>query len=149
MVETRLRGQEASIRIARGNVVEDTVTAIKNFTAQLELAILEEGYLGETTVRKDDIFNGISGSFDVDYESQDVLVLIDAIKQRAQRRPAVPVQSTTINATVRFTFPNGDTPRILVKDMKFGALPINIGARDSYIGSSLSYGCEDIKFITT
>jgi hypothetical protein len=147
MAETRIRGQEVSIRISRNANVESTITAVKDFTVQLDMATLDEGYLGETTMRKDDIFNGVSGSFTIDHESQDILVFMDFIKQRAQRR--IPVNQSRANATGRFTFPNGDVPRLLIPDMKFDAIPISVPGRNAYVNSSFSYKAEDVRFITT
>jgi len=149
MAETRIRGQEVTIRLARGNQVEATITAIKDFSYQYETATISEGYIGETTMRQDDIFNGISGSFTVDHESQDVLLLADFIKKRARRSPEAPINQSRINATGRFTFPNGETPRVLIKDMKFDAIPVNIGSRDTYVNTTFSFRCEDALVITT
>lgn len=147
MAETRIRGQEVSIRISQGNEVQDTVTAIKDFSAQWDFATISEGYVGETTMRQDDIFNGISGSFTVDHESQDLMLLLDTIRQRAQRRLAL--ASSQINATGRFTFPNGETPLLLIPDMKFDAVPVTIGSRDTYVNSAFPYKAETARVLTT
>lgn len=146
MGETRIRGQEAQIRLSRNAVVESTITAIKTFNIQWDFAILEEGYLGEKTMRKDDIFNGGSGAFDIDPESQELLLLIDFIRQRAQRRTAV--NDSRVNSTVRLTFPNGDTPLVLLPDMKFDPANLTIPKRDSYVSSSFSYKVEEPRIIT-
>jgi hypothetical protein len=147
MAETRLRGQEVTLRLVRGRDVEATVTAFKDFTVQFDLATMEEGYLGELTMRKDDIYNGVSGSFTVDAESQDLFVLMDFIKRRAQRK--IPVNQSTINVTARFTFPNGETPKLLIRDLKFDAIPIAVPGRNAYVNGSFSYKAEDARFITT
>ena len=123
------------------------MTAIKDFTFQYDFATLSEGYLGETTMRKDDIFNGISGSFVVDQESQDILLFQNFLKQRAQRNPAVPINQSRVNATVRLTFPNGESPRVIIRDMKFGAAPNAAPARDAYVNTSFSYEAEDARVI--
>lgn len=149
MTETRIRGQEVVIRIAQGNAPVANVTAIKEFTAQFDLATIEQGYLGETTMRKDDIFNGISGSFTIDAESQDLFTFIRTLQLRAQRDPSTPVQTTRINATGRFTFPNGQTPRLIVQDMKFDAIPISVPSRDAYVNAAFSYKAENARIITT
>lgn len=130
MVETRLRGQEVNLILARGNTPEDTVTAIRDFTAQFEFRTLAEGYLGELTMRHDDIYDGVSGSFTVDLEDQSFFTLINFIKERAQRVRGVNV--SRVNAAGRFTFPNGQTPRLIIRDLKFDAIPLNVGSRDAY-----------------
>ena len=147
VAETRIRGQEVVIRIARENLVEQTMTAIKDFSFQYDFATISEGYLGETTMRKDDIFNGVSGSFTVDQESQDLLLFQDFLKRRAQRRADVPINQSRVNATVRLSFPNGESPRILIRDMKFGPVPNAAPSRDAYLNASFSYEAEDAKVI--
>jgi hypothetical protein len=148
MSETRLRGQEVTIRLARGNEVEATITAITDFTAQLDLAILSEGYIGETTMRKDDIYNGTSGGFTVHNESQELFTFVDFLARRAQR--LIPVNESTVNAVGRFTFPNGQTPRLLIRDMKFGAIPIAVPSRDAYVNTGFTYETGEVpRFITT
>lgn len=149
MTELRIRGQEAVIRLARGNEVEATLTAISDFTWQYDFATLEEGYIGETTVRKDDIFNGISGSFTIHQEGQELLLFLEFLKRRAQRKANTPVNSNRVNATVRLTFPNGQTPRVLIPDMKFGAAPNAIPGRDAYINTAFTYMAEDTRVIET
>lgn len=146
MSESRVRGQEVVLRIARGNVPEATITAFKSITIQYDFATIEEGYLGETTMRKDDIFNGLSGTLEVDHESQDLLLFLDFLKRRAQRE--ISVVSNRVNATARFTFPNGQTPKVLVRDMKFDAIPVNIPGRAAYVNSSLPWKAEDGRVLT-
>lgn len=141
MAELRLRGQEVTLRIARGNVPEVTLTAIKDFTVQFDFATIEEGYLGETTMRKDDIFNGLSGSMTIDAEGQEVLQFLDFVKQRAQRR--LVLSESRVNVTARYTFPNGQTPRIVVRDLKFDAAPFAAPSRDGYVNVALSWKAED------
>lgn len=132
-------------RITRGGRVEDTITAFKDFSFQYEFAQNSEGYLGETTERKDEIFNGISGSFTVHQESQDILFFQQAIKERAQRKVAVNGQR--INITARLTFPNGETPRVIIPDVKFGATPNNVPGRADYVNTAFTYAAEDARII--
>ena len=137
-----------TIRVARGNVPEATITAIKDFTVQWDFASQEEQYLGERTMRKDDIFNGVSGSLTFDVEDQAALQLLDFIKQRAQRRvPVAGANAQRINLTARLTLPNGQTPRILIRDLKFDAAPLNVGGRDSYVNVALSYKADDVRVL--
>ena len=147
MTETRLRGQEVTIRLSRENAIEATITAFKDFTLTFKGRILEEGYLGETNLRYDDISDGVGGSFNVTAESQDLFILMEFIRARQERQ--IDVRTSRVNATGRFAFPNGDRPRMFVKDMKFGETPINIGGRDAYVASSFTFAAERCKFITT
>ncbi len=148
MSETRLRGQEVSIRLTRANRVETTITAIKDLSIQWDFATIEEGYIGETTMRKDDIFNGMSGSLTIDAEDQALFLFIDFLKRRAQRRPDVPINESRVNMTARYTFPNGQTPRILTKDMKFDSIPLATPSRDAYVNVTMPWKAEDSRILT-
>lgn len=148
-VENRVRGQEVVVRLARGRQVEEALTAIKSFTLQFDFAVLSEQYLGETSMRKDDIFNGVSGTLEFDHQAQDLFLFVEFLKQRAQRNPNFPVNTNQVNATATITFPNGDTPRIIVRDMKFGAIPVNIAGRDQYVGSSFPFESGEAPRILT
>lgn len=147
MSETRIKGQEVTVRISRQRQIEASITAIKDLTIQFDFATLEEGYLGEKTMRKDDIFNGLSGSMTIDAESQDVFQLIEFIKLRAQRDPSISLADSRINATATFAFPNGQRPKIVVRDMKFDAIPIGVPSRDGYVNMTLSWKAEDARVL--
>jgi hypothetical protein len=146
MTETRLRGQEVTLRIAQGNIVQTAITAFKSFNVQYDTSIIEQGYLGETQNRFDDIIKGCSGAFAVDAEGPEVLVLNDFVAQRAQRRQNPNVQ---VNITGAFSFPDGRTPRLLIKDIKFDPMNVQIGARDQYVGVAYSYKGPVPKLIQT
>lgn len=147
MAELRIKGQEMTVRLARGSIVEQSLTAIADLTVQLDLATLDQGYLGEKTNRKDDIFNGVSGSLTLHPEGQEAFEFADFLVRRAQRDPVT--IGVEVNLTARYTFPNGDTPLVLVKDLKFAALPIASPSRDAYISMALSYVAASARFITT
>lgn len=134
--ELRVLGQEVTIRITEGGALLDTITAIQNFTFEARTRILTEGYLGETANRQDEIFDEVGGSFTVHPESQDILLLQNRIVRRAQTRVANP---TIITAAFRMNFPNGDSPRITIPDMKFDPMPVNISARDAYVDMTFTY----------
>lgn len=137
------------MRLARNNTLEATLTAIKDLTVQFDLATLEEGYLGETTMRKDDIFNGVSGSLSMDSEGQEQFQFIEFIQQRAQRNPNLgPLANNRVNTTARFTFPNGQVPRIVVQDQKFDAIPLSISGRDAYVSATFPFKSERARILT-
>jgi hypothetical protein len=149
MAENRLKGQDVQIRLNLGRNILRTITAVDSFTFTYQFAILSKGYLGETTMRKDDIFNGIAGNLRFDQESQDALVLLDTIKRRAQRLPDVPVNETVINAAVTLSFPNGQRPRVAIRGLAFGDSSVEVSSRDAYVGTPLSFEAPDARVITT
>lgn len=142
--EFRIFGKEVTIRLTQAGKLLGTITAIKNFVFQTDHRIISEGYLGETSMRQDEIFDGVSGSFSVNPEDQTPLLLQQLIATRAQRRIA---QEEEVNCTFRAAFPNGQTPKITIPDMHFDPIPFNVGARDAYVEMSFSYKAS--KYILT
>lgn len=138
MAETRIKGQEVVIRLTRQGRFEGQVTAIRDFSLQLDLQTIQQGYLGETSDRFDDVVNGCSGSLTLNAEGPEVFRLIDFIVRRAQRQIAAG-EDVVISATFRFNFPDGRRARMAVRDMKFDAIPINAASRQDYVGISLPF----------
>lgn len=142
--ELRIRGEEIQIRISRNGTLERTLTAIKSFTFTAKFAILDRNYLGESTPRKDDIFQGVGIALDFDEESADAWSLIDFIRQRSTRRGDQ--SKLKINASFTATFPNGQRPRITTPDLKFNPMTINVAGREEYVGQTIAAECEDFKY---
>lgn len=137
MADTRLKGQEVVIRFTRQGRLESQVTAVKDFTINVDLATIQEGYLGEPEDRFDDIVNGCSGSISIVHEGPEVLRLIQFIIDRAQRK--IVGDDAKINVTARFNFPDGRRPRVMIRDLKFDAIPIGASGRAEYVGSTFSF----------
>lgn len=137
MAETRLRGQEVVLRLARGGNLEATLTAIKDFTISFDIASIEAQYLGETEKRFDDIAHGCSGSFGIDLEGPELFTLVQFLLDRAARR--ADVNEAQVNATARLEFPDGRIVRIVIKDLKFDAIPVASPGRDQYVNATFNY----------
>lgn len=135
MSDQRIKGQEVEVLISVGNVPQTTITDIRSFELTFQLEKKSEGYLGETSNRKDEVFNGIQGKIELHYENEDVLNLVKAIVDRAQRR----TPGTKINIKATLNFPNGDRPRILLSDVSFGEIPMSFGSRTDYGTMSLDF----------
>lgn len=147
--ELRARGQETTLHLVRGNKLEDAITAIRNSSNQLEFKTIAEGYLGEVTNRHDDIFDGTSGSFEAVPEGREIFVLVDFLMQRSERKLSTPLSQNRVNKMEKFVFPNGDQPKILIPDMKFDPIGINIPARDQYVAVPLSWKADTAKIVLT
>ena len=134
----RIKGQEVSVNIIRDTSLEDTFTAIQNFDIEDKFEIIEKGYLGEKGNRHDDIWNGIKGSFEMHLQSQDWFRFRQAMRERAQR--ITPDRAFTITSTL--FFPNGNTPTVTFNDVKFGANPMSVPARNDYVKVKLEFACD-------
>lgn len=135
----RLKGQEVSINVMAGGVLEDTITAIQNFNVEDEFEILSQGYLGETTDRKDMVFKGVKGDFELHIATQDFLKLTQKIKDKARRV----TPDVEFNLTATLNFPNGDTPTITFPDVAWGPIGKNTSSRSDYVKCKMQWACSD------
>lgn len=138
MSSTRIRGQEISVLIVRDGALETTLDNIMSFNMEIETEIKSQGYLGEKTNRKDDIFNGVKGDFELHLHTQDWFTFVDAVVNRAQRN----TPDVTFNISGVFNFPNGQTPTLLIPDVKWGAIPHTVGSRGDYVKIKLSFEAD-------
>jgi len=134
----RIKGQEVAVNIVRAGTLEDTFTAIMNFDSEDKFEIIEKGYLGEKGNRHDDIWNGVKGSLEMHLQSQAWFTFKQAVRERAQRV----TPDLQVNITKTLFFPNGDTPTVTFNDIKFGAMPENVPARNDYVKVKLDFACD-------
>ena len=139
MTAQRVKGQEATIIITRGGQTEDTLTDIHNFNIEFEGEIKSQGYLGEKTNRKDDVFNGVKFDFEMHTHTQDWLSFVMAIHDRMKRNNPTLV----INITCSLLYPNLDNPDIFVPDAKFGPFPMGIAGRTEYKNLKIQGEADD------
>ncbi len=140
----RIKGQEVRVVFTSPVGQETSLTDITSFEVEPQMEILSEGYLGESTERKDDIFKGARGRMEVHLESQDYFRFVQRIIDRSQRRtPADGVFS--VIATL--SFPNGQRPRVLLENVFFGAPPINVASREDYISGTVEFECSGVRFL--
>lgn len=140
---TRLKGQETSVTFVSANGIEDSVADVKSFDFQYDRDILSEGYLGQRTEQKDDIFKGVSGKVTFHVRSELVLDLIGRINEATKRR--LPGEQFEIVSTL--TFPTGNRRRIIVGDAKFGAIPITSPSRDDFTEITFDYAADDARIL--
>lgn len=139
----RIKGQEVEVLIIKDGSVLRTISTVRSFEVSQQLEIQSEGYLGETTNRKDSIFRGVKGKVELHIENQDIFDLINAVVGKARRR--TPGMKVNIKATLRF--PGGDRPRVLLPDVEFGEIPLNFGSRSDYGMVSLDFESSDYQVI--
>lgn len=141
MAAQRIKGQEVNILIVRGGVFEDSLTDIQNFNVELDLEIKKQGYLGEKTDRRDEVFNGVKYDMELHLHSQAFMNFVSAVLDRAKRiNPDL-----VFNITGVLNFPDGTTPTFLIPDVKFGAIPMNVPSRGEYVKIKLQGEADDLK----
>ena len=135
----RVIGQQIEVLLIANSVVQDTITDIKSFDLTWLLEILKQGYLGETTERRDEVYHGVKGKLSFNFENQQIFALARAIIDRARTR--VPGFKVNIKVTVRMS--NGDTPLIVVPDARFEDIPLTVGGRSEFATIDLGFEADD------
>lgn len=143
MADQRIKGQEVEVLLVVNNIVQATITDVRSAEFAAKFDILQEGYLGETTDRYDEIYKGMRGTLEFHFENEDVFTLLQSIVDRARRR----TPGTLINIKAALNFPNGQRPRIIVRDTHFGEIPFNFGDRAAYGSMKLDFGASDFSRI--
>lgn len=140
MTAQRVKGQEVEIAITSGGVIQDTLTDIHNFNVEFESEVKSQGYLGEKTDRKDDIYHGVKFDFEMHTHSQDWLHFIIAIHDRQKRN----TPNLVINIGAVLFYPNGDEPQIFIPDAKFGAQAVSTASRADYTNKKIQGEADDM-----
>jgi len=140
----RIKGQEVSLTITSSRGVESAIQDIQSIEFQYDRDILSEGYLGQTTEQKDDIFKGISGSLEAHMRSAEALDLVTRINNVSKRR--LPGESIEIAATMNF--PDGRR-RVIIPNAKFGNIPFRASGRDEFVSLSMDFAADDGRTVAT
>lgn len=138
MADQRLKGQEISVRvISAGNVVT-SINSVAMFNDNVALELKEQGYLGETVNRFDEILNGYGGDFEFHVNRADWNELIESIVARAERRQP----DLRFNVVRTDFYPNGDTNIYTYQDVFWGAVPTSVASRGDYVKGRLEFRCS-------
>lgn len=138
-IDNRIKGQEVTILIAQDGELLDEFTEISNFDFEDVMDITSKGYLGEKSERKDQIYKGVKGSFEMDLATTTWFRFREAIINKAKRI----TPDVEFNVSGVFSFPNGETPTVTFASVTFGGLPVSIPARADYIKIKMSFECRD------
>lgn len=141
MPEKRIKGQETFINLlGNGDLLEDQWRAIADFTFTSDLEVLDEGYLGETTNRKDSVYNGTSFSATVHMRSNDEDRIRVAIEDKARRRDGA---IGRFDITILQSFPSGIQRLVTLADVEFGAIETNVSGRAEFTTMSFEGQCSE------
>ena len=140
----RIKGQEVTILIVSNGILQAELTDVQDFNCSLQLELVEQGYLGETTDRYDEVFKGAKFDMSMHHHSQDWVLFNNVLVARA-RRLAV---NTVINVSAVFSFPNGDTPTWTWPDSYFGEIGVNLPGRAEYMKSKYQGACSEPNLAT-
>ncbi len=139
----RIKGQEVEVNLLVDGVPQESMNAVRDFTVTPRFELKEEQYLGETSMRFDELFNGVSFNMSLNFADDGVLNFMTAIKDRAQRR----TPGVVVNMKATLNFPGGTRKRVVLRDCFFGDMPIAFGSRSDYGTFSIDGRSQDIELI--
>jgi len=139
----RVKGQEVVATFVSADGVEDSIADVKSLDIQFDRDILSEGYIGQTTEQKDDIFKGISGKIEFHVHNADFLDITNRINERSKRR--APGEIFQIAASI--SFPNGERRRIVIPNVFFGPIPLSTAGREDYVLVTYDFAADDARII--
>lgn len=139
----RIKGQELSMIFVVGGQPKASVTDFRNAEFEFMLDRTQEGYLGETSDRFDEILKGMHVTTDLHFENQDILGFIQAVIDRAARRNL----NLKINLQATLNFPNGQRPKLYANDLFFGNIPMGFGGRAEYGSVKLDMACSAPRLV--
>ena len=145
MPAQRLLGQNVSIIIIQDSAPIEEVNCIKSFSFTYELELKDEGYLGETTNRKDSVFKGVKLDMELHTNNHRIFGLIQSAIDKARRR----TPGIRMNIKASLTWPNGDVARVTFPDVEFGPFPVNTSSRTDYVTVKLEAACSEARTVLT
>lgn len=142
-MDQRIKGQESQIFMTEDGSTLAQFDSIQDTEITVKLDLLEEGYLGETADRYDEIFKGLACTFSAHITTGAVFDVVQAIINRAQRR----VPGTVFNFKTTLQFPSGERKRIVVNNIFFSDIPLTLPKRDQYAVLKFGFSASTGKFL--
>ncbi len=131
----RIRGSDAALVVTAANVLMNTFQTISNFENTFKFEKLVERYIGEQSVRTDEIFAGVEGKLKLHVYDEQILAFITALQSRAQRITPTAV----FNHAVTLNFPNQEAPVVTFPDVNYGDVPMTGSNGKDYISFDLDF----------
>jgi hypothetical protein len=135
----RIRGADVAIAITAAGALVDTFTTIDNFSSTFKFEKIIQRYLGEQTVRTDEIFAGVEGKLKLHLWDEQFLSFIGSIEDRARRLDPTSV----FNHVATMNFPNGELPVITYPDVNYGDVPLEMPNGKEYVSMDLDFVCGE------
>lgn len=139
----RIKGQEVAFTMVSDVAgVERSLGLVKSCELSPQFDIITQGYLGETTDRRDDIFKGITGNMEVNIAAREYFAFLGRVKDRAQRRVA---GSTKFQLMGSFKFDDGTRVTITIDDVFFGEQQVSVSGRDEFVSCRIAFEADDFR----
>lgn len=134
----RLRGQEIKVVVLTDGSKVTELNSISNVSDEPEIAIQQDGFLGEIADRVDSIFHVHGGSFEMQVNTANWVLFRNAIISKAQR-----LTTTVFNVVRVDIFADGTSIIYTYSNVSFGSPPQNAGGRAEFVKVKLTFKCSE------
>lgn len=138
----RVKGEDTNLTFSTPTGPAEGMDLIESWEATLQIEIMRQGYIGETTDRRDEVFRGCAGQCVLHMESAGYFRFTQLVQDRAQRRSPA---AGKFNVTSSIKFNDGSRVRLTFEDVKFGELPLRTPGRSDHMAGTISWECETIR----
>ena len=140
----RIRGQEVQVYIVDNvNGAVSSLTDIRSFSLTPKFKKLEEQYLGETSMRYDELFDGVDFDMELHIEDPGVMDFVSLVRARAVDRTS----KTVVNINAKIQYAGGANKNVVLQDCFFENMPVNVGSRSDYVTIKLTGSCSNFDVI--
>lgn len=134
-----LKGQEVKlVALQDGSPIQE-INSVASFNENVDLALQQQGYLGEKVNRFDEILNGFGGDVEMHVNQPAWVRFQKSVIARAQRA-APDLQFNLVRVDY---YASGGSTIFTYLDIKFGAMPTSIGSRADKVKVKFSFGCSE------
>jgi hypothetical protein len=138
----RLKGQEMSIRVLRNDQVVAELTAISSFNDEVKLEIKEDGFIGESVNRTDNILNSYGGDLEFQINKSTWYNFVRFVTDKAQRLSPEAL-ATVFNLVTTENYSDGNVNIITYLDVSFGAFAKSAASRADFVKIKTSFACSE------
>lgn len=139
----RFIGQDLILTPFLNGVPQDSYTDCRSAEVVFQTEIIKDGYLGQFTDRRDMVYRGVRGNFEIHFSEASVFDMVAGILNRARQRRG----GNRIVIQMALQFPNGDRPLIVSEDAVFGEIPLSLPDRTSFGSLRFDWEADDVRFI--
>ena len=140
----RLKGQQVEIRFIKGGKIWQAYTNIVSYSVRPKLRVLEQGFLGETTNRHDEVFDGATGNISFHCDRKEAETLIQDVIDRAKGD----IATFAINIVETNYYPGGDTVKFIYPDVKISDPEKNASGRGDYVTLGFTWSVDNRKLLS-
>lgn len=142
-MQQRIRGQEVVVYVVAEDGIKASLSDVRSFTFTPKFKKLEEQYLGETTMRYDELFDGVDFDMELHIQDPGVMDFVSEIRARAVDRTS----KAKFNIQADIQYASGQPKRVILMDCFFENMPFNVGSRSDYVTFKLTGSCSDFQVL--